>query len=667
MDSDIDIEEHNLLDNPALRAIFPDITVLKQEIFEINNEDDQNFQDENPNIGVEGCALYSNESNNLASKSLKLPDKICSVVPKTFGDRTKKDSNKNLDVEPPRVSELPAIPNKQQENLVVNSIPKQTTDKHVMKNIKENTLVQKSKRKETSLFFKCFSHLTSDSTVQATSAIQVPDTSQKIFYFEPKHYGSNNQFWLQHIFNGLPMADIDKILSNAIYKYESRIKLQVSKNGIPEYTEYQCETCHCFVDCLSLFKHINACTRKIKKYSCKFCARRFDSEDASTKHLKLHESSLDPETCRIVSFNRKIDKKINDLIKANPSRPYVVYQCRNCEGLINRSNFSSHICTYTDLENCNVCGLLLYKSHFADHLRKHKELQSFTVNNMKVVLLGLRTPSTNKTKVSSFMGIVCDYIFYRCSKCNVCIKEFRCIAKHFCLIETCKAQCHKCDLYFDEGKLKGHIKLHADDLDFVKDNITLIDFNPKENTNEDDVVTLPKMSNEQSTLVDGDDVEIVDDKAIQTVEEKTATLYKCAKCKLHFLNKNSVDDHIRKKPARITKQFCTKCGFSFSPNTLFHHLLEHHGQRDVKYTFQVEDVFGTFKKQKVYKCIKCNLHFTNLKKANEHHSKCSGDSSQGEKCKCCGLMFHFSYLLNHERNSENNSHTDYEVVEAEGE
>lgn len=32
MDEDIDIEEHDLLDNPVLKAIFPDISVVKKEI-----------------------------------------------------------------------------------------------------------------------------------------------------------------------------------------------------------------------------------------------------------------------------------------------------------------------------------------------------------------------------------------------------------------------------------------------------------------------------------------------------------------------------------------------------------------------------------------------------------------------------------------------------------
>lgn len=57
-------------------------------------------------------------------------------------------------------------------------------------------------------------------------------------------------------------------------------------------------------------------------------------------------------------------------------------------------------------------------------------------------------------------------------------------------------------------------------------------------------------------------------------------------------------------------------------------------------------------KRKVFKCTKCNLHFTNAKKTYEHHLKCLGNSSDGGECKCCGSMFNFSYLLNHEKSTE---------------
>lgn len=32
MEYDIDIEEHDILDNPCIRSVFPDISVIKKEI-----------------------------------------------------------------------------------------------------------------------------------------------------------------------------------------------------------------------------------------------------------------------------------------------------------------------------------------------------------------------------------------------------------------------------------------------------------------------------------------------------------------------------------------------------------------------------------------------------------------------------------------------------------
>ncbi|XP_048479875.1 uncharacterized protein LOC105389491 isoform X4 [Plutella xylostella] len=36
MEDDIDIEEHDLLDDPALRSVFPDLVILKREIIDFD-------------------------------------------------------------------------------------------------------------------------------------------------------------------------------------------------------------------------------------------------------------------------------------------------------------------------------------------------------------------------------------------------------------------------------------------------------------------------------------------------------------------------------------------------------------------------------------------------------------------------------------------------------
>ncbi|CAF4883080.1 unnamed protein product [Pieris macdunnoughi] len=482
---------------------------------------------------------------------------------------------------------------------------------------------------------------------------------RKVYYFEPYYYGAKDDIWLKHLFNGLSLEEITKKLSHSIYRFESRIKLEISQEGNPEYTEYKCLKCQCFIESSTLFSHVEGCGgHNLKSYSCGVCKNIFVTQIALSQHLQMHKNSFNMKNMRIVSFNQDNDKQINELIKLNSSRPYyVVYRCRNCEGLVNKAEFLTHVCNVKDLQKCNNCGLLIYSSDYEYHLLKHKNLNSFTGNNMKVVLLGDLIPGFNKSSlVSTFMGIVCDYSFYKCSKCFICIRYARCISPHFCLVDAAKASCNLCDLYFEQGKLKGHMKLHTEDPEFIKDNINTFVFNPKESI-ESSKAEQPSTSSKTNV------VKIMEQDIVNT--DGQIVLYRCAKCNLHYMSKSQAKEHVKKSPGRVIKQYCTKCGIPFSPNVLFDHLKTHH-KKDIK-TAYVVDVFGSYKKRKIFKCGNCNLHFTNAKKTSEHYLKCLGDSSKGEKCKCCSLMFHYSYLLNHENSTDYNMHTDYEVVEVDNE
>ncbi|XP_045529982.1 zinc finger protein 845-like [Pieris brassicae] len=490
----------------------------------------------------------------------------------------------------------------------------------------------------------------------------------KVYYFEPYYYGAKDDIWLKHLFNGLSLEEISKKLFHSIYRFESRIKLEISQEGNPEYTEYKCVKCQCFIERSTLFSHVDGCGgHNIKNYSCCVCKNIFISQIALSQHVQMHKNSFNMKNIRIVSFNQDNDKQINELIKLNSSRPYyVVYRCRNCEGVVDKAEFLKHVCNIKDLQKCNNCGLLLYNSDYECHLLKHKNLNSFTGNNMKVVLLGDLIPGFNKSSlVSTFMGIVCDYCFYKCSKCFVCIRYARCISPHLCLVDAAKAICKLCDLYFEQGKLKGHMKLHSEDPEFIKDNIHTFVFNPKESKESSKAKedSTSSKANEDSTSSKTNVVKIMEQDIRNT--DGQIVLYKCAKCNLHYMSKSQAKEHIKKSPGRVIKQYCTKCGIPFSPNVLFDHLKNHH-KKDIK-TIYVVDVFGVYKKRTIFKCGNCNLHFTNAKKTSEHYLKCLGDSSKGQKCKCCSLMFHCFCLLIHENCTDYNMHTDYEVVEVDNE
>ncbi|XP_038209215.1 zinc finger protein 208-like [Zerene cesonia] len=515
----------------------------------------------------------------------------------------------------------------------------------------------------------CQLHLTSSAAIIKSESNQHYSRDNVVYNFDPFYYGSQSDKWLQHVYGSLSVEEINKLLLNCIYKHENRIKLEICHPGNPLYTEYKCESCNYFIDRTLLYDHIESCVANTRKFTCEICKLTYIEKESLDNHLQIHEKFHIPKSSfRIVSFNKKEHKEFNEIIRKNCCKPYVVYKCRNCEGVVNKIEFATHVCNLNKLKKCDNCGLLLYDVDYESHILRHKQLESFNGNNIKVVLLGYSIPQPNKcssllSTKNSFVGIVCDYSFYKCLKCDICIRDFRSISKHFCLVDSGKTKCTKCNLYFDEGKIKGHYKLHSSDPDFVKDNIITIDFDPTRTKQFNEDQSNCENVDEKDTNKDKDASVILDKQ--NTVKEKLTKLFKCVKCNFHFLSESSAKEHIKKRSGRLLSQKCTKCGFSFSPNNLFKHLLEHHGQKGVVHKFEVVDVIGDFKKQKIYKCSKCTLHFTNSKKMYDHYLKCLGESSDGAKCKCCGVMFHYSYLLNHERMHENNSHVDYEIVTTE--
>ncbi|XP_050673255.1 uncharacterized protein LOC126971148 [Leptidea sinapis] len=481
--------------------------------------------------------------------------------------------------------------------------------------------------------------------------------SLKIFTFELFYFILDNVTWLKHLFRSIQDKGLGTILNDSIYKCQNGLKLTIAREGDPQLTIFRCDKCNCVVEGHLLYEHFESCisaySNTATKFKCKICGFLFLSSLSLNNHLNVHRSVTNK--CRIVSFNRKEDDELNIIIQMNRRSPhYVLYMCRNCEGLVNNHLFSSHVCNIKDLQKCRYCGVLVYTSEVDSHNAKHNQFDSFIENNIKVVLLGYKVIDAdnemNSAKKCKFKGIVCDYLFYKCVKCDVCIRDFKSTSVHSCA--SGKAKCIRCDLYIEERMLSGHLKLHANDQEFIKENIVTIDFNQSRRSLDVDTnkekLTKPEASEQTNDKL---------------CEEKVVDIYRCSKCGIHFLKKSGVQDHIKKSSSKlVSAQNCSKCGLTFSPNLLFTHILEHHGKKDVNFKFNVIDVVGSYKTHTVYKCLKCNLHFE-AKKHLYHYAVCSGDSTKGVKAKCCDFVFHLASLATHESFHLNNLHVDISIVE----
>ncbi|XP_050358055.1 zinc finger protein 91-like [Nymphalis io] len=427
----------------------------------------------------------------------------------------------------------------------------------------------------------------------------------KYLSFDVFNFNSNNDEWLDHLFGTVDKNTINKIIENSIYKYENRVKMEVIQNGPPALTFFKCDKCKSYASSSSIYKHIEDCNIHSEIFYCKTCDIPFVNNISKIEHEKEH-FKINLSLCRIVTFNREKDKVFNENI--SKMKYYVLYQCRYCHVVLEKKNcFISHKCNSHKCNNCNICGLLIYERDYVKHLFKHKVFNSFNKKVMKVVLIGNKVANKHETRtnspISKFSGMVCDYTFYKCVKCDVCIRDQRSTMRHYCLIDAAKSKCPRCGLIFDEGKLKGHLKLHDTDPDISRDTIMIQEFGYNKSNIEElclstnvEIEANDHLVNNLVSNADGDERTSERNDFIP-IAETIVNLYKCY-CGLHFINEIEIKEHIKKcsgfNKGKQSRQDCFKCGLIFTPNVLFKHLLEHHGGKTKTFKYEIIDYFNQF-------------------------------------------------------------------------
>ncbi|CAG5017812.1 unnamed protein product [Parnassius apollo] len=431
----------------------------------------------------------------------------------------------------------------------------------------------------------------------------------KIIKFDIFYFTTDYDAWMKRVFDSLPQEQMQNIINKSIYKYENKIKMKVIQEASPELTVYKCDQCRCFIDPYSLYKHLGNNCLSLRKHTCRTCGIPFISATSKVQHEAIHKRPFKGlKSYRIVLFNRDEDKMFNDGLSSG--NWFTLYTCRNCEGVVGKTEYKHHICNKNDLKKCSYCGLLLYSKEYNAHISKHKEFESFNAKNIKVILIGRKIENEDcknlkdENLVSSFNGKVYDYSLYKCTKCEICMRYARDTIKHDCSFGIPKSKCSYCGFYFEARKLKHHYILHETDCNFITENITINDFdNTKSQKGSFDMAITSKLNKtdkdeitcnpfKRVKVLPSSPANLHNNKELKDspIIEKTAKLYKCS-CGLHFLD-NSVKAHLNVCSAknRISRQQCSKCGLTFSPNVLFTHMLSHHGNKAVVYKFDIIDV-----------------------------------------------------------------------------
>lgn len=340
--------------------------------------------------------------------------------------------------------------------------------------------------------------------------------SFNVLKFDSFYFTSENNIWVQHVLGSLPQKKKDEILAKSVYGFECRIKMETIQEGNSGLTMYKCYKCGCFIDYFSLHRHAENACFKLRKHPCSICGLPFISSFIRLEHEKIHKKYdiINSKSYRIVIFNREEDKECNSLYSR---KNYVLYQCRNCQGTVDKFQVSGHKCMVNDLQKCLHCGLLLHSEDYMRHVLRHTELVNFNYNYIDIMLFGKIDDSSINSKhiTPSFKGSICDFKLYKCKKCQVCLESVK--SRHICPSFTGMSQCTICGLYFLTSRLKNHQALvHQMGSDFVKEQMMLIPYDFQCNE------SVASVNFEESSKPDKETIdvsEIFEDQSNENVEE----------------------------------------------------------------------------------------------------------------------------------------------------
>ncbi|XP_031769687.2 zinc finger protein 91-like isoform X1 [Galleria mellonella] len=439
-----------------------------------------------------------------------------------------------------------------------------------------------------------------------------------IFYFQ-----FDNDIWTKHIFGPLSQNQVKKILRQSIYRFEHRLIMNIVQEGSSDITLYKCNKCSCIIEPELIFKHIQINCLDVRKYCCIFCGLSFISLVFKRNHEKIHSHpSIILKSFRVVLFNQTQHRTYNSTFNVS-YQYYILYQCRICNITIQKFQRSNHKCNKNELMSCTECGLLFDQNEYESHITKHKDVDSFISENIKVILFGEVSEDVKKNyskKLLSFRGAVYDYTFYKCSSCDICLRNIKSTLLHICAPTNYKIKCSKCGLHFHCNWYKAHNQSHIVDPGFEIENMNIISFdakisvsiNPKNNnlSNSDSPLkqltlnctestrdTIVHIEKSNQIVTTGKETEEFEARINDVGTHSSVKFFKCTECGLNFLDEPSIKIHFNHcgPKSKLSKQNCTKCNLLFTPNILFTHLLTHHGQKNNVFKYEIIEVTKTMK------------------------------------------------------------------------
>uniref|UniRef100_A0A2A4JHM8 C2H2-type domain-containing protein n=1 Tax=Heliothis virescens TaxID=7102 RepID=A0A2A4JHM8_HELVI len=576
MDDDIDIEEHDVLDNPRIKSIFPDLSRVKIEIpdeedidetynhVELDQEAEEQqemlyqneysfetmteqVEEENEEYEQENEYFYNNQII-LGSKPSVDPEVLYQealesnaiVYLENWEDRLKSSPCycETCSILFPTVNALDAHKMISHSYLIALDSPMKNTARKSTVPSKFCNHCSKTFPDDTSLIKHLYELLPLNNfpkvkeekaEPEMVKIKRIPSTSTLGW---PKKVKSVTQVFPKILPKKIKIEkEVEvEMKSKSELKYKKDGKFFAASSLVPQSTLFQCNICQIgFVSCFSALQHSRTCEKSAPFEKCTICKRKIRPKDAKIHKLQHNYN----DKLKIYTVN----KNMYDLIFC---------KCPKCLSYFDELGFWAHYqhckrekkttyCTECDLNIATI----RYQSHMGKHRAKKlskKDLILIEFHDQTLKLPSKVTKSQKQIKnvikqksresKNENEGTENEITLYYCDHCGCCqsILNYKGHEDGMCKAKIAmqKKYCDKCGLCFSYKGYATHVNSHE------RHSFTL------------------------------KDVKIVSLTTGKEIDPPMPDLFKCKQCNKHFLYRRNRRLHICKTEKFTTCKICAK-------------------------------------------------------------------------------------------------------------
>ncbi|XP_045782947.1 zinc finger protein 729-like isoform X2 [Maniola jurtina] len=607
MSSDIDIEEHDVLDNPRIRGMFPDITIVKTEV-EDYEEGNTPYIEQDYHTHHHHAPIVIKEENNL----------------KSFNNK-----------------------------IIIGSKPCMTT-LETQKTVNQGTSFQGTEIQGTSLQRSELQGISLQGTEAQGPGFQGTEVQGTSFQGTELQDSSFEEQVLQeareHTVKETVTSKTDFLLQER--KFQNKIilgtKIQSSCNSeeSPSGDEES--------DLPDAYVLLEDCKNSLYNNPrfCKECQTLFATRNDMDAHKMISHSFLvavnKNKAVKSTSKGNAIDADCKTLLcnHCNVVFPNTIALLRHTYELL-PGNFACDKCDLV-FENDAAC-----KAHMAKHNETNLTGPAGTYAICKICSCHFRWSAKLRTHMLSFhrtkeMGDVKHVPSdLKCHFCSSKMNSTQNYNKHILKYHTklyhgsyadfekiSKFQCPRCSLCFSSDySVRIHLAAKHGYLGSVEDSKKLANFRktPKESKKIANLSQLPAKSQKNIT---------------RTRPLTKSTLFKCNKCHIHFVSCISAVLHSRScvPTSKKDNYRCHQCRRTFKLQDKFYHDYQH----SVSDRFKVIEISRNILNRIICKCTSCEICFDEKSFMTFHTDSCNKDSPSMQ-CKECNVWIHARAMPLHKK------------------